>query len=388
MSRWEYVYLNCLINNIDSNSDFNHEPHLVFNEDRTSPLITNCENYDMSIANFKVDLKTLPVFIPTIKYSEDDTNESIRNRTIYSITLEYGGYASTAHVYFEPQDKTNGTTPPRFKGGYADYRSGYYNLYNYEFFFVLVNEAVKQAFIGLQKTLLEFGQSKDIGTDMPYFIFDKDTGLVFLNAPELTFNDDTPSDVVNIYLNKPLYRLFNSLPFTHELTTFETMTTKVTANAYKIKMSDFGNVAENQVFPPQSDGTIASVKVNYISVLQDYSTLDTWSPVESIVVTSNTIPVQSSNTSANHSFQNGSETISGSSNIVELELSDFKAGTPIPGVIYEPSYPRWINMRNQSELSNINIEMYYRSKLDGSLIPITISSGGTFSIKLVFRKLM
>jgi len=388
MSRWEYVYYNALINNIDSNSDFNHEPHLVFNEDRTSPLITNCENYDMSIANFKVDLKTLPVFIPTIKYSEDDTDESIRNRTIYTITLEYGGYSSTAHIYFHPQDKTNGTTPPRFKGGYVDYRSGYYNLYNYEFFFVLVNEAVKQAFIGLQKTLLEFGQSKNIGTDMPYFIFDKDTGLVFLNAPELTFNDDNPDDVVNIYLNKPLYRLFNSLPFTHELTTFDTMTTKVTANAYKIKMSDFGNVAENQVIPPQSDGTIASVKVNYISVLQDYSTLDTWSPVESIVVTSNTIPVQSSNTSANHSFQNGSETISGSSNIVELELSDFKAGTPIPGVIYEPSYPRWINMRNQSELSNINIELYYRSKLDGSLIPITISSGGTFSIKLVFRKLM
>ena len=74
MSRYEYVYLNCLINNIDSNSDFNHEPHLVFNEDITSPLIINCEQYDLCISSFKVDLKTLPVFIPTIKYSEDDTD--------------------------------------------------------------------------------------------------------------------------------------------------------------------------------------------------------------------------------------------------------------------------------------------------------------------------
>jgi hypothetical protein len=31
------------------------------------------------------------------------------------------------------------------------YRSGYYNLYNYEFFFVMVNEAIKEAFIGLQE---------------------------------------------------------------------------------------------------------------------------------------------------------------------------------------------------------------------------------------------
>lgn len=388
MSRYEYTYYNALINNIDANSSLDHEPHLVFNESRDGGLITNCEDYEMSIANFKVDLKTLPLFLPTIKYNADDSEETTRNTTIYSVTLEYGGYASHANVIFKPQDKTKGETPPNFKNGYADYRSGYYNLYSYEFFFVLVNEAIKEAFIGLQKTLLSYGQTKNIGTDMPYFIFDKDTGLIYLNAPEATFNDDT-TDVVSIYLNKPLYRLFNSLPFTHEQETFTTMTSQsLTMNAFKINMSNFGNVTESQIIPPQSDGSVATAKVSYLSVGQDYTTLDTWSPVESIVVTSNTIPVKSSNTSANHSFENGSETISGSSNIVELELSDFKAGNPIPGVIYEPNYPRWINMRNQSELSNINLEIYYRSKLDGSLIPITISSGGTFSIKLVFRKLM
>jgi hypothetical protein len=95
----------------------------------------------MSIANFKVDLKTLPTFIPTIKFSADDSLEATRNKTIYTITLSYGGFASTSNVYYTPQDKTNGTSPQMFKHGYADYRSGYYNLYNYEFFFVMVNEA-------------------------------------------------------------------------------------------------------------------------------------------------------------------------------------------------------------------------------------------------------
>ena len=89
-----------------------HEPHLVFNEQRDGALIRNCEDYDMSIANFKVDLKTLPTFIPTIRYSIDDSLEATRNKTIYTVTLSYGGFASTANVYYKPQDKTNGIIAP------------------------------------------------------------------------------------------------------------------------------------------------------------------------------------------------------------------------------------------------------------------------------------
>ena len=106
MSRYEFVYYN---------STINHEPHLIFNEERDGPLIKNCQDYDMSIANFKVDLKCLPTFIPTIRYSDDDSLEATRNQTIYTITLTYCGFASTSNVYYTPQDKTNGTTPPNLK---------------------------------------------------------------------------------------------------------------------------------------------------------------------------------------------------------------------------------------------------------------------------------
>ena len=152
-------------------------------------------------------------------------------------------------------------------------------------------------------------------------------------------------------------------------------------------MSHFGETNSSKISAPQVDGTVVE-SVDYLTVYQDYATLDTWSPVESIVMTSNTIPVRTSNTSGNHSYKNGNETVSGSSSIVELELSDFKSGNPIPGIIYTPAYPRWINMRQQNELTHINLEMFYRSKLDGSLVPITINSGGSFSVKLCFRALM
>ena len=85
----------------------------------------------MKIAKYKVDLKCLPTFKPTIRYSDDDNLEATRNKTIYAVTLSYGGFASTANIYYTPQDKTNGIIAPMF------------NLYNYEFFFVMVNEAIK-----------------------------------------------------------------------------------------------------------------------------------------------------------------------------------------------------------------------------------------------------
>jgi hypothetical protein len=131
---YEYVYYNALINNIDQESDdtYTHEPDLIFNEMRDGPIITDCEDYDLAIESFKVDLKTLPVIIPTIKYNE--LNENPRD-TIYKVTVEVNHqnllYSYSEHVEFLNQDKTISLPS---KNGNADYASGFYNIYNYEWF--------------------------------------------------------------------------------------------------------------------------------------------------------------------------------------------------------------------------------------------------------------
>jgi len=65
---------------------------------------------------------------------------------------------------------------------------------------------------------------------------------------------------------------------------------------YKINMSNFylSNVLKLNA-APKLDGTIyesSSVQVEYLGVYQDYATFDSWTPVESIVITSNTIPIK------------------------------------------------------------------------------------------------
>jgi hypothetical protein len=128
----------------------------------------------------------------------------------------------------------------------------------------MANEAIKQAFIGLKETFVTYNQTKDIGKNMPFFIFDKDTGLKYLNALESAFNDDT-EDTVSIYSNKPLCRLFNSLPFTHETETFMSISPRtLTMSGFKINMSNFGNIAETQFSPPQSAGSVATMPYIYM----------------------------------------------------------------------------------------------------------------------------
>ena len=78
----------------------------------------------MAIESFKVDLKTLPVIIPTIKYNE--LNENPRD-TIYKVTVEVKHqnllYSYSEHVEFLNQDKT--ISIPSMRNGYADYASGF-----------------------------------------------------------------------------------------------------------------------------------------------------------------------------------------------------------------------------------------------------------------------
>ena len=66
---FEYEYYSLLINNTDvETSDFQqHEPPLKFNEVRDSAILTNTQDYDLAIENFKLDTKTIPMFIPSIR---------------------------------------------------------------------------------------------------------------------------------------------------------------------------------------------------------------------------------------------------------------------------------------------------------------------------------
>jgi hypothetical protein len=129
-----YLYYTALINNDGSSVpayESEVEPDFVFMEDRKVALLEKPEMYEVAVQSAFMDLKSLPVFIPTIKYNTNPTDIQ-KLETIYEITLEYDIYSATTPVYYEPQDET--ISLPNHVNGKANYKSGYYNLYNYDFF--------------------------------------------------------------------------------------------------------------------------------------------------------------------------------------------------------------------------------------------------------------
>ena len=186
----DYLYYTALINNDGSilpSSESDVEPDFEFIEDRKVALLPDPEMYMVAVESCMIDLKYLPVFIPTIKYNNDSPTDLQKNETIYEITLEYDEYSATTSVYFEPQDQT--ITQPNFVNGYANYKSGYYNLYNYEFFFTMVNEAIRTAMLNLIDVIKNYNGGtlptafSNLATNgtykIPYFIFDKESSLIF-----------------------------------------------------------------------------------------------------------------------------------------------------------------------------------------------------------------
>ena len=133
MSNNNYLYYTALINNDGSQTpayESEVEPDFVFMEDRKVALLGNPEMYEVAVQSCLMDLKTLPVFIPTIKYNTNPTDAQ-KLETIYEITLVYDIYSATTPIYFTPQNETIPLS--NFVNGKANYKSGYYNLYNYSF---------------------------------------------------------------------------------------------------------------------------------------------------------------------------------------------------------------------------------------------------------------
>ena len=187
-----YVYYTAQINNDASKSSTNYnneEPFLEFKEDRNVPIIEKTDEYEMAVESAMFDLKTLPIFIPTIKYNTNPTDLG-KTETIYEVTLSFNNMAKTVPVYFTPQDET--ISQPSFVDGMPNYKSNYYNMYNYEFFFTAVNESIRSAMVGLIETVTNYNGgtlpttfsslSNSSGLyEIPYIIFDKESSLIFLN---------------------------------------------------------------------------------------------------------------------------------------------------------------------------------------------------------------
>ena len=352
---------------------------LYFNETRNSPFILDPESYYLSIVRFTLDTNTLPIITPEITPDQSDVN-----LTIYSATLSWTNPASPYQTFnqqtflqYVPQNQgaTVPSPPSQTTTGLQNSSTGYYDIYNYQYFIYLVNATLAQCFTDLSTQVSLAGLSLP-NTYAPVMNWDTQTNSAILNADQAGYNDSS-SNYIKIYFNGPLFNLFSSFPFIIE-TDFDTPFGK----NCRVIMSGFGG-ANVVPYPPVNPVYTA------LQIVQEYSTVALWTPITSIVFTSNTLPIVANQVSAPAIYYNGKRFQSGgnNSNIAQI-ITDFVAneGTYKPNIVYLPSAQyRLVDLVGNTPLYNLDISVFYKNRV-GEFIPFRLGTGATATCKILFTR--
>lgn len=370
------VYYDVVISNL---SDNNRPIPLYFNETRNSPFVLDPQSYYLSIVRFTLDTVTLPVITPDIQ-----PNQPNRDLTVYSVTLQWTNpvapfqtFVQQEFIQFAPQDQaaTVPAPPSQTNNGLQNNSTGYYNIYNFSYFLLLLNQTFTTCFNNLNAQVVAAGLALPT-TYAPVMSADAQNGIALLSGDAAGYDDQT-SNFISIYFNASLFTLFSSLPFIIE--NFDVVPNGKNA---RIIMSGFGG--SNLVpFPPVAPLYTA------IQVAQEFSTLSAWTPITAIVFTSNTLPIVANQLSAPLLFFNGQRFSSGGNNAnIAQVITDFVGNEGIykPSITYIPSAQyRLISLVGNTPLYNLDVEVFYKTRA-GELIPFRLGSGATATIKFLFTR--
>jgi hypothetical protein len=304
-----------------------------FMQNQSQAIIKSTNGYKLSIIRFALNTETLPIFIPTMQS---------KNGTIYSITMELNGLSTQLFMQFEPQNLNPGDPDE------------YYYVYNYQFLIYLVNKCFASCFDNLDKLTM-------LPTDLqpPIMTYDSNTQKCTISFDNEYFGYNE-SNKINIYKNYAMYTLFASLP-----------NCIVNRNVLGMDLQ-----LNNLISPDPSKLT------------QDYSTIGIWNPVSSVIFTSNLLPIFASQTPPLQIYANGA-LLNGSSTFNFLNiLTDFIGNDLnfVPYIQYAPAIYRFLSLKQNAEIRNIDLQVYWRNKSTGELKPLYIGVGGSASVKILLTK--
>jgi hypothetical protein len=369
------LYYDILITN---SSSTNTKPKaFTYNESRALPFIKCPELYDLSVVRFTVDTGLTPVFIPSI-----EPNQANRDLTTYSVTLEYDNVVVERPIVWVPQDSSAEIppSPSQTYNKHASLDTGYYNGYSYTYFCYLVYVALQEAHTELKAQLNALGNTDLVDSlYAPIISWDSTSNSAVIYA-NVNYFDVAETKHIALYMNAPLYSLFSSFPAKY--LGYDGVTY---GRNYRLTITDVGGTNSQTITVPRSypDSWTA------ITLYQEYSTTEAWSPITSIVFCSNTLPIIPTQVSTPFIYdENNLQKLTGNDSATSNIITDIVSSSGLyrPNLVYAPQAEfRRISMLGNTPLTNIDIQIYYRLRT-GHLIPFTLNSGGSVTLKLAFFK--
>ncbi len=383
-SKSDLIYYDVAVSNLQNS---NTKPQtFAYQDTRTTPFIMIPEEYTMSIIRFTCGTSSLPVFIPQIQPNQGD-----KDLTIYSVTLKYKALQVQTYIEWVPQDKSAPLPPPpsRTQNQRQFNQEGYYNCYSYSYFIERVYAAFQKCFNDLNALVVLSG---DVLPTIyaPLINWDPTTNsaTMFADTQAYDVNPAIVADQIEVYMNAPLFSLFNSFPATY--LGYEGITY---GKNYKIPFIDIGGTNCVNIIPPgQAIPVPPATYTTWRGIVwtQEQSTTASWSPILSVVFTSNTLPIEANQVSTPIIFSDNQNIVLGGNNsdfaniITDIVSED---GNYRPNLVYNPSAEyRRISLKGNRPLYSIDLNIYYKI-FTGELIPIKLFSGESVTMKILFERI-
>jgi hypothetical protein len=398
----DFLYYNLsIINNrtVDSAGGEN-DPAVVYNETRSTPLLNDASKYDFSIVRFAINGPSLnmPLFIPQVQIGQ--SNEDL---TVYSITLELSGtydissvstqvdLSSQQYIIWEPE-YTNEEVPKPPLETQEIATSKYYWTSTYSHWLKLVNKAFSDAMADIDAQLQALYPTVSVVTKAPYMLRDPGSNLFSIFADTYGFGgpdrtsitDPSANEDFKIYFNSNMYGLFAN---------FQSLFIGQETNGGREWEIQVQNLLGQNIGAQVSPSTTPAPTTKYYIMTQDYdSTTQLWNPISAIVFSTNMIPIIAEQTGEPLSLGQSSVGALPSSQGFQPIITDIAFdNTPAQGRqlnLYLPTAQyRYASMGSSKiAIRNIDIKVFFKARLSGELIPVTMFNLSSVDVKILFRK--
>lgn len=369
---------------------------LHFVDSRQDNYVPDISKYDLSIVRFSISSSNLPVHIIEIQ-----PNQPNIDLTIHTITMQIqrGGVGSTLYttgpfsVFFEPED-LNASLPiapssnPNLSN-IQDIYSNYYHIYSYQHLMKIINNT----FATITASLVGF-DPYFAGLVPPTMYWDTNTNKAEIYVrqncyqTDRTISDSDKDVYISIFFNKSLYNLFSTFYYIqqrfNQIDTYTGQTYGELGMHYQLICN-----ADNELNVLQTSNLQPLNR--YLKITQFQSTIMNINSVNSIIFTSNSIPVISSLYNKPHVILNNQQLSLSSNGFSDIKLNiltDFSPSDIVvrSGLYYVPNEYRYISLTNSKQaLRQIDINVYWIDTF-GCLHAYQLLSGGNASLKIMFRR--
>lgn len=349
----DHIYYNIDIINANNKATIEEDPNASFTETRDSPILSDISKYKMSIVRFTMNgIRNLPLFIPII-----ENDQANRNKTIYKLSIKYNNIEYTENIIYEPEN-TKYPTPTILK---QEFSNPYYYIHSYQHFINLVNKTLKDL-------IDQINIAETVSLKKPFFIFDSNNKKFNLYLPK--------NETYELFFNDSINNLLSFFP-----------------HKYTGRTDDL----TYRIYNPYPDG-INEKEISttpYKILTQEYVSLGSYfSPIESLVFTSNLLPIAPEGVAppSIYSKSNINKSVNSSSHfeniLTDISLTLDDAYEYKNFISYIPSTYRYTSLgKSHQNIKSINIRIFWKCRYNGALIPLRMSNLSNIGIKILFEKL-